>query len=419
MPRTLIIGLERCMPDRSFFASCRLWISATPLMFVCLLNLGCGSGTRTNAGGSTPKTPPVILVQPANQSVPMGLAATFSVEANGTYPLTYQWMKNGVPIPGATSSSAYTTPATSLADEGEVFSVTVTNSLGSATSSSAALHVTARAPQPGDLRFQQVDAPSTVNGYAPEEGTNLGALSSVGFNPGFGTPLSIGPGCPPDGSFDPTGCQWLLEGYSLPTGSTNLSVAYQYFAYDGLDNQLSSLDDSSTVVTGLDVEQPSKLFAASWVKTTSAGGFDMAQNRVAPGDFQAAASQEGANGRVVTAVSWDNGQIFYLSYGWQKDASTTYDVQVEITNIDGVAGVAQQLANEGYIITATGGTFAEGIVLVGTRVSGDTTPRPMLVVQVPEQDKTILEKQGYAVVGLIDDVDSSGNLLANYWIGER
>ena len=94
----------------------------------------------------------------------------------------------------------------------------------------------------------------------------------------------------------------------------------------------------------------------------------MEQNRVAPGDFQAAASQEGANGRVVTAVSWDDGQIFYLSYGWQKDASTTYDVQVEITNIDGVTGVAQQLANEGYIITATGGTFAEGIVPRGTRV---------------------------------------------------
>jgi Immunoglobulin domain/Immunoglobulin I-set domain len=104
--------------------------------------------TVTNAGGtvtSTPatltvNTPPVITSPPANQTVTVGLTATFSVTATGTAPLTYQWSKNGTAIPGATSST-YTTPATVLGDTGSLFSVTVTNTAGSATGGPATLTV--------------------------------------------------------------------------------------------------------------------------------------------------------------------------------------------------------------------------------------------------------------------------------------
>ena len=44
--------------------------------------------------------------------------------------------------------------------------MTVTNAINSATSMAATLKVLpAPPPQTGDLRFQQVDAPSTINGY--------------------------------------------------------------------------------------------------------------------------------------------------------------------------------------------------------------------------------------------------------------
>jgi hypothetical protein len=62
------------------------------------------------------------------------------VTASGTAPLSYQWTKNGAPIGGATAAT-YTTPATTSVDQGEQFSVTVSNAAGNATSNSATLTV--------------------------------------------------------------------------------------------------------------------------------------------------------------------------------------------------------------------------------------------------------------------------------------
>ena len=50
-----------------------------------------------------------ITTQPSNQSVPVGQAATFTVVATGTVPITYQWSETGSTIAGATGAS-YTTP---------------------------------------------------------------------------------------------------------------------------------------------------------------------------------------------------------------------------------------------------------------------------------------------------------------------
>lgn len=107
---------------------------------VLVLVAGCGGG-----GGTTPPPPPPvapsIATQPASQTVPVGQAATFTVVATGTSPLNYQWQKNGAAISGATSST-YTTPATTVADNGSQFTVVVSNAAGSVTSASATLRVT-------------------------------------------------------------------------------------------------------------------------------------------------------------------------------------------------------------------------------------------------------------------------------------
>ena len=85
---------------------------------------------------------PSITTQPASQTVTAGQAATFSVAASGTAPLSYQWRKNGTAISGATSAT-YTTPATATSDSGSQFSVVVSNSTGSVTSNTATLTVNA------------------------------------------------------------------------------------------------------------------------------------------------------------------------------------------------------------------------------------------------------------------------------------
>jgi len=85
---------------------------------------------------------PSITTQPTGQSVMVGQTASFSVVATGTAPFAYQWKRNNVAISGATASS-YTTPATTTADNGALFTVMVSNSAGSVTSSAAPLTVNA------------------------------------------------------------------------------------------------------------------------------------------------------------------------------------------------------------------------------------------------------------------------------------
>ena len=105
------------------------------------------AGTVTSAAASLTVTAsavaPSITGQPFAKTVTAGQTATFTVEATGTSPLRYQWKKNGTNIDGATNSS-YTTPATSMDDNGAEYLVEVSNEAGNATSSIGILTVTTK-----------------------------------------------------------------------------------------------------------------------------------------------------------------------------------------------------------------------------------------------------------------------------------
>jgi subtilisin-like proprotein convertase family protein len=83
---------------------------------------------------------PVLVIHPQNQTVGIGGSATFSAAAEGRFPLSFSWRRDGNPIPGATESN-YTLTNCGLSDSGSQFQCVVTNGFGAATSSVASLTV--------------------------------------------------------------------------------------------------------------------------------------------------------------------------------------------------------------------------------------------------------------------------------------
>ena len=135
-----------------------------------------------------PNLPPSITTHPTPLYRPVGAGATFSVAASGSNPLSYQWYKNGVLIPGATSSvyKIAVIPETGV----DNYNCVANNLYGSAISNSASL----------------------TTGIAPAITTHpLSQLKVVGENVSFNviatgdTPLSY---------------QWYKDGIIL-TGATS------------------------------------------------------------------------------------------------------------------------------------------------------------------------------------------------------
>jgi pectate lyase len=106
------------------------------------------AGTITSSNAvltvNTNAVAPVFTSDPASQIVLAGDTATFTASAEGSAPLYYQWYYNSSPISNATSS-VLTLQNVQASADGNYY-VTVSNSVGSATSAVALLTVTATVP---------------------------------------------------------------------------------------------------------------------------------------------------------------------------------------------------------------------------------------------------------------------------------
>lgn len=155
------------------------------------------AGTYTcsisNSAGSVTTTPAVLIVivpiaitaQPLPQSVKSGKPVTFAVKVSGTSP-TYQWLLDGSPLPGATSST-YKIPSAAVGHEG-VYTVAVTNGAGTVTSTPAELYV--------------VDVPATVTPPSDQ-------IFAVGQTVGTELEATIASDSPPL-------IKWLKNGRPVP-----------------------------------------------------------------------------------------------------------------------------------------------------------------------------------------------------------
>jgi hypothetical protein len=230
-----------------------------------------------------------------------------------------------------------------------------------------------RAPQAGDWRFQGIDM---AGSGSLQSVFNILAAQTETYPNQIGVPMMIGaaPGiCYPGIADD---CSWGVYTYNVPTGVSGVSSVFQSDAYTNLESDLDALNQPNIIVTGLDLEAANQCFAVSFLETGQATGFTFLRQWVPSSQVQAIATYLGQQSQVVTALSFNAGQVYVLSYSWQGDTKTVYEATVVSATSETYVSQATSLAAQGYIVTAMGGDPTDGLLLVGTRVQGDAMARP-------------------------------------------
>jgi hypothetical protein len=159
------------------------WATGTPLYLMWLddnnQNGNDGAFAIDNVVFTTAVSSPIAITNdPDSLVVGERGTAVFIVEASGS-PQGFHWLSNGVPIPGA-NSSTYTIPSAPFSANGAVYSVIVSNGFNSPTSAGATLTVTA-----------DTTAPTAVRADASTNGTDVIITFSEPVNPAVADPSSF------------------------------------------------------------------------------------------------------------------------------------------------------------------------------------------------------------------------------------
>jgi Immunoglobulin domain/PQQ-like domain len=166
-----------------------------------------GSATSATAKLSVTaaQTAPTITAQPTNQTVTAGQAATFTVAANGTAPLTYQWYLNGAAA--GTNSGTYTISGTTTGQSGASVYVKVSNSAGAATSNTVKLTVNAA----------QATAPA-ITTQPTNQTVTAGQTATFSVSASGTAPLTYA---------------WFLNGAAAGTNSNTFSISQTTVSQSG------------------------------------------------------------------------------------------------------------------------------------------------------------------------------------------
>jgi len=143
-----------------------------------------------------PGSPPVFTREPQSQCVAEGLNVTFNVAVSGSPEPTLKWQKDGVDMPGETSSTLAL--GSVFPDDAGNYRVVATNPAGSATSSVARLSVGLPMNNPSFEADTFTVSPGYVSVNGPITGWN--SLGNHGINPGVGFSPFADNGAIPNGS---------------------------------------------------------------------------------------------------------------------------------------------------------------------------------------------------------------------------
>ncbi len=168
------------------------------------------------AGKCTTPKPLAIVTQPQSVTISLGDDATFSVSAQGTAPLQYQWFFNGQALPGAIQS---TLPFANVQEkQAGSYSMVVSDISGSVTSSPAILNVLLPLSILSDPQNVMAVIGSSVSFSVDAQGTG---------------PLTY---------------EWFFDGAPI-SGATNSSVVVQNVQAGQAGRYLVTVSDNSHSVT--------------------------------------------------------------------------------------------------------------------------------------------------------------------------
>jgi endonuclease/exonuclease/phosphatase family metal-dependent hydrolase len=253
---------------------------------------------QTNAPANP--TAPSITTEPQDQTVTAGDTVSFSVVADGTAPLSYQWSSNNVIVPDATNAT-FTLSNVTTNLNGSTYFVIVTNIVGSTNSQTATLTVTTSSAAVTYLTYN-VDGNSVTGTDPTNWAVTAPQVQAIGRELDYLNPDIIG--------FNeiPTAYKWqmtnwvntFLPGYFLATNSVGDGFIQNYiasrwpiirsqswlsasnlanFGYtNGNASFTRDLFEAQIAVPGF--SQPLHIFQAH-LKATTSGGQDDADRRAA------------------------------------------------------------------------------------------------------------------------------------------
>ena len=375
---------------------------------VCIASLSaCGGGSSAPDAPPVPQTPsappaqvaPTITTQPQTQSVQNGMAATFSVSAQGGGPYTYQWSRNGTPITGATAAS-YTTPNVALADSADVLRVSVANDKGTVTSDAAAVLVDGVGVRrlagnyaPIDLarmdglgkegRFESASAmalDSTGNLLVGETGrrvirkvTPTGAVTTWLTGAEGGTGLHY----PRDIAVGANGVVYVTDGATADRASTLRKIDA-----NGTISTIALPRDAGDPVGSVDAPFQTQLTALA---ADTAGNVYVATEIARPGPatcsscFSRNTVRKIAPDGTITllfAVDGPAGQRFVYSMAVDKSGNLFLLDAVDIFKIDAAGKVSSLMPNGGAFLTALTVDGAGNVYFAGPEFSGRISSWP-------------------------------------------